>query len=220
MELLSILAGLGLLAVEVTRSVPAILQVKKTRSSDGLSPASLGVLAGTGLGWIVLAILVGSPWVLLANVLWITLHVILCREVSRTDPQKHRGIVESSIVSAAVFALVVFGVQFLIPLQDALGLLLAAAMVFYAVPATYAGLTSVSTRGLSLLSLSVNAVEGVIYFCSGTGWLNMNRHDGPVWGFILFGMISILSNGMRFTRVAYRRCLGLDRENDPILIHE
>lgn len=105
MELLGILAGLGLLAVEVTRSVPAIMQVRKTRSSDGLSPASLGVLAGTGLGWIVLSILVGSPWVLLANALWITLHVIFCREVSRTDPQKRRGIIQSSMSSAAIFVL-------------------------------------------------------------------------------------------------------------------
>lgn len=209
-QLLGILAGVGLLAIEVIRSVPAILQIRRTQSSDGISPASLGVLAGTGLGWIVLAILVGSPWVLLANALWITLHVILCREVSRIDPQKRRGIISSSLLSASIFTAAAFIAQLLIPLQEALGLLLASAMIFYAVPATYAGLTSVSTRGLSLLSLSVNAIEGIIYLCSGLGWLHMNSHDGIIWGFVLFGIISILSNGLRFTRVAYRRSLGLD----------
>lgn len=212
-ESLGILAGLGLLAIEVIRSVPAILQIRKTQSSDGISPSSLGVLAGTGLGWIVLAILVGSPWVLLANVLWIVLHVILCLEVSRIDPQKRRGIISSSLLSAGIFAAATFVTQLLIPLQEALGLLLAAAMIFYAVPATYAGLTSVSTRGLSLLSLSVNAIEGIIYLCSGFGWLHMNSHEGIVWGFVLFGGISILSNGLRFCRVAYRRTLGLDQNS-------
>lgn len=210
MELLGILAGLGLLAVEITRSVPAILQVRKTQSSDGVSPSSLGVLAGTGLGWIILAILVGSPWVLLANVLWITLHVILCLEISRIDPQKRRGIIQSSLRSAGIFATAVFFAQFLIPLQEALGLLLGAAMIFYAIPATYAGLTSASTRGLSLLSLSVNAIEGIIYLFSGLGLLHMNSHEGLIWGFIIFGTVSILSNGLRLTRVAYRRSRGLD----------
>lgn len=211
-EMLGILAGIGLLAIEIARSVPAIVQVRKTKSSDGISPSSLGVLAGTGLGWIVLAVLVGSPWVLLANVLWIVLHVWLCHEVSRISPDKSKGIIHSSILSAVVFSTATFLTQLLIPLQDALGLLLAAAMIFYAVPATYAGLTSSSTRGLSLLSLSVNAIEGAVYLCAGFGWLSMHSHDGNVWGFILFGVISILSNGLRFTRVAYRRSLGLDKE--------
>lgn len=212
-ELLGVLAGIGLLAIEIVRSVPAILQIRKTQSADGISPASYGVLAGTGLGWIILAILVGSPWVLLANAIWIALHVILCLEVSRIDPKKRRGIIYSSFLSALIFALATFFAQFLIPLQEALGLLLAAAMIFYAVPATYAGLTSVSTRGLSLLSLSVNAIEGIIYLSSGFGWLHMNSHTGIVWGFVLFGGISIVSNGLRFSRVAYRRTVGLDQRS-------
>jgi hypothetical protein len=151
--------------------------------------------------------------VLLANALWIALHVILCLEVSRIDLQKRRGIISSSLLSAGIFAAATFVTQLLIPLQEALGLLLAGAMIFYAIPATYAGLTSASTRGLSLLSLSVNAIEGIIYLCSGFGWLNMNSHDGIIWGFVLFGVISILSNGLRFSRVAYRRVLGLDQKS-------
>lgn len=210
-EALGILAGIGLLAIEVARSVPAIIQVRKTKSSDGVSPSSLGVLAGTGLGWIVLAALVGSPWVLLANILWIVLHVLLCREVFCINPDKRKGIINSSVLSAVVFSSATFLTQLLIPLQDALGLLLAGAMIFYAVPATYAGLTSTSTRGLSLLSLTVNAIEGGVYLCAGFGWLNMHSHDGNVWGFILFGIISILSNGLRFARVAYRRSRGRDK---------
>jgi hypothetical protein len=73
--------------------VPALLRVQRTGASDGVSGLSLGVLAGTGLGWLALAVLVQSWWVLAANSLWIVIHAFLCREVARTDSRKNREIV-------------------------------------------------------------------------------------------------------------------------------
>lgn len=210
MEFLGILTGLGLIAIELARSVPAIFQVRKTKSSEGLSPSSLGVLAGTGLGWITLAVIVNSPWVLAANVLWIVLHIILCIEVARIDPGKRKRIFNAGLVTAVGILFLTFRLEQLMPFADALGLLLAIAMVVYAIPATFAGLTSESTRGLSAISLSVNGIEGVIYLCSGMGWIALSDSKGPVWGFVLFGVVSIVSNGLRLSRVAYRRARGLD----------
>jgi hypothetical protein len=91
-----------------------------------------------------------------------------------------------------------------------LGLILGVSTLFYAVPAAYEGLASASTRGLSLLSLGVNTVEGTIYFLAGVAVLTIAEAGDPVFGFAFFGVVSIASNGVRFVRVAYRRIKGLD----------
>ena len=209
------LAGLVLIAVELIRSIPALLRVQRTGTSDGVSGMSLGVLAGTGLGWLALAVIVQSWWVLAANILWIVIHAFLCREVARTEARKRREIVLAGVGSAAVLALATIGARFFMPVQDALGLMLGVSTLFYAIPAAYEGLASASTRGLSLLSLGVNTVEGSIYFLAGIAVLRIAEAGDPVFGFAFFGVVSIASNGVRFVRVAYRRIKRLDQAWSP-----
>ena len=209
------LAGLVLIAVELIRSVPALVRVQRTGTSDGVSGLSLGVLAGTGLGWLALAVLVQSWWVLAANILWIVIHAFLCREVARTDARKNREIILAGTGSAVALALATIGARFFLPVEDALGLMLGLSTLFYAVPAAYEGLVSASTRGLSLLSLGVNTVEGAIYFLAGTAVLRIAEAGDPVFGFAFFGAVSIASNGVRFVRVAYRRIKRLDMPLPP-----
>ena len=209
------LAGLVLIAVELIRSIPALLRVQRTGTSDGVSGMSLGVLAGTGLGWLALAVIVQSWWVLAANILWIVIHAFLCREVARTETRKRREIVLAGVGSAAVLALATIGARFFMPVQDALGLMLGVSTLFYAIPAAYEGLASASTRGLSLLSLGVNTVEGSIYFLAGIAVLRIAEAGDPVFGFAFFGVVSIASNGVRFVRVAYRRIKRLDQVWSP-----
>jgi hypothetical protein len=205
------LAGLVLIAVELVRSIPALRRVQRTGTSDGVSGMSLGVLAGTGLGWLALAAIVQSWWVLAANTLWIAIHAFLCREVARTGARKRREILLAAAGSAAVLALATAGALFFMPLQDALGLMLGISTLFYAIPAAYEGLASASTRGLSLLSLGVNTLEGSIYLLAGIAVLRIAEAGDPVFGFAFFGVVSIASNGVRFARVAYRRINRLDR---------
>ena len=209
------LAGLVLIAVELIRSIPALLRVQRTGTSDGVSGMSLGVLAGTGLGWLALAVIVQSWWVLAANILWIVIHAFLCRAVARTETRKRREIVLAGVGSAAVLALATIGARFFMPVQDALGLMLGVSTLFYAIPAAYEGLASASTRGLSLLSLGVNTVEGSIYFLAGIAVLRIAEAGDPVFGFAFFGVVSIASNGVRFVRVAYRRIKRLDQAWSP-----
>ena len=209
------LAGLVLIAVELIRSLPALMRVQRTGTSDGVSGLSLGVLAGTGLGWLALAVLVQSWWVLAANILWIVIHAFLCREVARTGARKRRDIVLAGAGSAVVLALATFGARFFMPVQDALGLMLGVSTLFYAIPAAYEGLASASTRGLSLLALGVNTLEGSIYFLAGIAVLSIAEAGDPVFGFAFFGVVSIASNGVRFVRVAYRRIKGLDQDLSP-----
>ena len=204
------LAGLALIAVELLRSVPALRRVQRTGTSDGVSGLSLGVLAGTGLGWLALAVIVQSWWVLAANILWIVIHAFLCREVARTEARKRREIVLAGAGSAVALALATVGARLFMPFEDALGLVLGVSTLFYAVPAAYEGLASASTRGLSLLSLGVNTVEGTIYFLAGIAVLRLAEAGDPVFGFAFFGVVSIASNGVRFVRVAYRRIKRLD----------
>ncbi|BCW72828.1 hypothetical protein [Arthrobacter sp. NicSoilB8] len=209
------LAGLVLIAVELIRSIPALLRVQRTGTSDGVSGMSLGVLAGTGLGWLALAVIVQSWWVLAANTLWIVIHAFLCRQVARTGARKRREIVLAGVGSAAVLALATIGAGFFMPVQDALGLMLGVSTLFYAIPAAYEGLASASTRGLSLLSLGVNTVEASIYFLAGIAVLRIAEAGDPVFGFAFFGVVSIASNGVRFVRVAYRRIKRLDQAWPP-----
>jgi hypothetical protein len=204
------LAGVALIAVELIRSVPALRRVQRTGASDGVSGLSLGVLAGTGLGWLALAVIVQSWWVLAANMLWIVIHAFLCREVARTEARKRREIVLAGAGSAVALALATTGGALFMPVRDALGLMLGVSTLFYAIPAAYEGLASVSTRGLSLLSLGVNTLEGTIYFLAGIAVLRIAETADPVFGFAFFGVVSIASNGVRFVRVAYRRIKRLD----------
>lgn len=204
------LAGLALIAVELIRSVPALRRVQRTGTSDGVSGLSLGVLAGTGLGWLALAAIVQSWWVLAANMLWIAIHAVLCREVARTEPRKRREIVLAGAGSAVALALATIGAAGFMPVRDALGIMLGVSTLFYAIPAAYEGLASASTRGLSLVSLGVNTLEGTIYFLAGITVLRIAETADPVFGFAFFGVVSIASNGVRFVRVAYRRMNKLD----------
>lgn len=209
------LAGLALIAVELIRSVPALRRVQRSRASDGVSGLSLGVLAGTGLGWLALAVMVQSWWVLAANMLWISIHAVLCREVARTAARKRREIVLAGSASAVALALATIGAGLFMPVQDALGIMLGVSTLFYAIPAAYEGLASASTRGLSLVSLGVNTLEGTIYFLAGIAVLRIAETADPVFGFAFFGVVSIASNGVRFVRVAYRRIKRLDLVPPP-----
>lgn len=209
------LAGLALIVVELIRSVPALRRVQRTGASDGVSGLSLGVLAGTGLGWLALAVIVQSWWVLAANMLWIAIHAVLCREVARTAARKRREIVLAGAGSAMALALATIGAGLFMPVQDALGIMLGVSTLFYAVPAAYEGLASASTRGLSLVSLGVNTLEGTIYFLAGIAVLRIAETGDPVFGFAFFGVVSIASNGVRFVRVAYRRIKRLDLVPPP-----
>lgn len=203
-------AGLLLIGVEFVRSLPALRRIRRTGVSHGVSGTSLGILAGTGVAWLVLAILVQSWWVLAANGIWIAIHVLLCREVSRSSIDKKRKILFSAIISTVVFSIVTFAAQFFMPLPDAIGLVLGVSTLFYAVPAVREGLTSVSTQGLSLLSLGVNTIEGGLYLLAGTAILPLAGVTGPILGFVFFGIVSLISNGTRFVRVSYRRANRLD----------
>lgn len=209
------LAGLALIVVELIRSVPALRRVQRTGASDGVSGLSLGVLAGTGLGWLALAVIVQSWWVLAANMLWIAIHAVLCREVARTAARKRREIALAGAGSAVALALATIGAGLFMPVQDALGIMLGVSTLFYAVPAAYEGLASASTRGLSLVSLGVNTLEGTIYFLAGIAVLRIAETADPVFGFAFFGVVSIASNGVRFVRVAYRRIKRLDLVPPP-----
>lgn len=204
------LAGLLLIAIELVRSVPAYLRVKNTGSSDGVSAASLGVLAGTGIAWIVLAVAVNAWWILAANVIWLTIHLMLCWEVCRIDVIKRKKFISSTVTSVIVFATAVLVAAMFIPLHDSLSIMLGLSALFYAVPAVYEGMKSKTTRGLSIIALSVNAVEGLVYLLAGFSIVHLASTGSPVLGFIFFGVIAVLSNGARLTRVTYRRIRKLD----------
>lgn len=207
-----LLAGLALIGIELARSLPAYLRVRFSASSDGISASSLGILAGTGIGWIILAVSVNAWWILAANAIWLSLHVMLCREVMRATPEKRRHLVLYTGGSTVILALTVAIGSLFLPVKDALSVMLGISVIFYAVPALYEGLRSKTTRGLSLMALFVNTLEGIVYLLAGFSIIHLSSSSSPVLGFVIFGGVSALSNGARLMRVSYRRCLHLDDE--------
>lgn len=205
-----IIAGLALVCIELARSLPAYSRVRRAGSSDGISASSLGILAGTGLAWIFLAVAVDAWWILTANILWFAIHMMLCCEVSKVDPSKRTKLVVSTVSSVLVLGISVLIASLFVPLLDALSVMLGISVIFYAAPALYEGMISKTTRGLSLLALSVNSLEGGIYLLAGFSVIHLAANDSPVLGFIIFGAVSTLSNGARLARVAYRRIRHLD----------
>lgn len=213
----AIIAGISLICIELIRSIPALLRVKNTVNSDGVSGTSLGVLAGTGLSWIFLAFLIQSWWVLAANIIWLGIHLALCREVSAISSGKKKQILITSAISAGVLILASIAGYAAGGLIPTLNVVVSLTAVFYGVPALYEGLTSTTTRGLSVIALSVNSIEGFIYLLSGLGILVLASNDDTIAGFIFFGVISIVANGLRLVRVIYRRIKGLDEPSLPVM---
>lgn len=198
-----------LIAVEIFRSVPALLQVRKHQSSDAVSPESIAILAGTGIGWVVLASILQAWPVLLATILWLVLHLLVCREVWKVSPDKRTRMLRTFLLSSAAFFSVTAVLFPLLGLTTALGLVLGVVTVLDSAPALIEGLRSATTKGLSILTLMVNTTEGLIYLAIGLNLVTITEKPGSVIGYSLYGVISIISSTPRLARVMSRRCRGL-----------
>lgn len=206
----ALLSGTVLVLIEVARSVPAWLRVKRTRSGHGISPVSMGVLAGTGPGWIAVAVLAQSVAAAVAGVVWLVFHVLLWREVAKAEQAMKKTIaVVTPLSFAAVGLVTIIGLN-AGHMESALGSALVIASACYCLPALYRGMKSSTTTGLSLVSLAVNSVEGAIYFVGGVGMGGITPSGHPVLAYILFGGLALVSNLPRLARAGVRRATNRD----------
>lgn len=192
------LIGIGLITVEVLRSVPALRQLRRSRSIDGVSPASLGFLCGAAGGWLSVGVLSGQWWMFAASAVWTVFHFWICWTVWRISADAGRRIVRVGLLSAVGFGVAAAALSSFVPWVDAIGYVIAAGTLAEAVPALVAGMRSVTTAGLSWLALAVTTVEGVVYVVVGAG-------DQPVIGYLWYGVIIIATTGPRLGRVLWRR---------------
>jgi hypothetical protein len=207
---LGLATGVGLVAVELGRSVPAWLRVRRSATAAGVSPTSVGVLAGSGTGWMAVAVLTSSWPALVAAVVWLAFHLLLCRELGRVHRPTYRRVVSVALWTQA--AVVVVGAAGLVVGRPAevLGLAIGAATIAYSLPALVTGMTSPSTRGLSLSALVVNSLEGAVYTAGGLGLGGVAPAGTAVLGYLLSGGAALLANIPRVLRVSLRRLRGLD----------
>jgi hypothetical protein len=202
--------GALLVAVELGRSLPALKQLRNHRSSDAVSPESIAVLAGSGAGWVLLAWLLGAWPVLIATLLWLILHAGICIMVWRVSPAKRTRMLRTFLITAAAFAAATMLLSPHLGVAAALGVTLGIATVIDSAPALVEGMRSGTTRGLSVLSLSVNTAEGFVYLAIGFGWVISAGDPGSLTGYILYGTVSLITNIPRLIRVTIRRRLALD----------
>jgi hypothetical protein len=219
-ELLAmLLTGGALIAIELTRSVPAWLRVRRTKRTDGISPVSVGVLAGTSPGWIAVAVIADSPAAALATTLWLAFHLLLLMEIIRVNAAMFRTIVCMTFASAlGIGAATLIGLA-VGDIPRLLGVAIGCASAAYSVPALVHGMRSKSTAGLSLISLSTNALEGAIYFVAGLGLGGIAPQGAYITAYLFFGGLALLSNLPRLGRTSLRRLTGRDAldTNDPPL---
>jgi hypothetical protein len=208
---LGLATGVGLVGIELARSVPAWLRVRRRRDLGGVSPVSTGVLAGSATGWMAVAVLTSSWPALVAISVWLVFHLLLCREIGRVDrPAARRVVASAGWTQLAVVVVGAIGTVLGRP-AEALGVAIGATTVAYSLPALVAGLTSASTAGLSLPAITVNALEGAVYAAAGLGLGGVSPPGQPVLGYVIAGGAALLANVPRLVRVAIRRIRGLDR---------
>jgi len=205
-----LVAGVALIAIELARSVPAWLRVRRTRRCDGISPVSVGVLAGTSVGWVVVAMMADSPAAAVATVLWLVFHLLFLREVVQVRPAATRVIVHTTVLSLLGMAAVAVVGAVSGDIMTALGLAIMFASAAYSLPALISGMISKSTAGLSMVSLTVNAVEGTIYFVAGMGLGGIAPSGSYIVAYLSFGGISLISNVPTLIRTLLRRLAGKD----------
>jgi uncharacterized protein with PQ loop repeat len=202
--------GVALIAVELARSVPAVQKIRRHKSSDGVSPESIGILAGSGAGWAALAWLLEAWPLLIATVLWFVLHLWICQSVWQVSPDKRKRMLQAFAVTVVAFTGATAALVPWLGVTAALGITIGVATVLDSTPALVEGLRSTTTRGLSIRSLSVNTAEGVVYLFIGFGLVVTASSHGNLIGYILYGGISIAANIPRLVRVMYRRRNGLE----------
>ena len=207
-----LLSGGGLIALEFTRSVPAWLRIRRSRSTAGISAISTGVLAGSSLGWITVAVLAHSPAAAVATVVWLVFHLLLWREVALLKPEIVRRIAVAAMVSLSTLGLFAIMGMLLDNMQESLGIAIGIATAAYSLSALVTGKTSRTTSGLSVISLAVNSFEGVIYLLAGVGYGGIAPVGPVILGYVIFGSAALLSNGPRLCRTCWRRVRRIDGE--------
>lgn len=206
----SLAAALALTAVELGRSVPAWLRVRRLRTVAGISPIATGVLAGSATGWIAVAVLTASWPALVATIVWLVFHLLLCWELREVNRPVYIQVLRAALITqAAVIIVGVVGVLVGYP-SEVLGAAIGAATVAHSLPALITGMTSVSTAGLSVSALLVNSLEGAAYTVGGLGWGGVAPAGEVVLGYILSGGALLIANVPRLARVTYRRVRQLD----------
>ncbi|WP_062302193.1 hypothetical protein [Demequina subtropica] len=205
---LALAAGAGLIAVEVARSVPAWLRVRRSRRVDGLSAVSLGVLLGSIPAWLAVAVLAQAWGVLVATVVWAVFHVRLCREAVRLDASFRVTMPRAAGATLAGLALIGVVGESVGALRMSVGLALVAVSAAYSIPALWSGMRAKDVAGISITATAVSAVEGVIYLVVGMGWTG----TVVVPSYLAFGALAVLSNVPRCWRAVARRAREARRE--------
>lgn len=209
--LLMLTAGAALVIIEIARSYPAWMRVRKNNSAEGISAFSTGILAGTGPGWLAVAVMASSPAAAIATAIWMVFHALLCLEIMKVNPKLTRNILSFTGISFLALCATAYVGVLIGSLSEALGVFIAVATACFSLPSLWAGMTSASTAGLSLIALTVNTIEAIIYTMAGLGLGGIVNTGDMVPAYLLFGVIAFLCNFPRMVRVSLRRIKGLDR---------
>ncbi|RKS72807.1 hypothetical protein CLV35_3058 [Motilibacter peucedani] len=195
-------AGALLVTLELMRSVPTWLRPRRTRCRQGISNTAIGLLAGSGPGWIVLAATTHAAPAAAATSVWFVLHLALWREVHLVDRRCLKPTLSAAAASGAAVA--VGWVAGLAVHRAAMvtGATLGTITLTCTALAVRTAFRAPTTTGLSATALAVGTTEGVVYLVGGAGLGGVLPTGTCSAGYLFFGLMALAANGPRLARVA------------------
>ncbi|RKS79936.1 hypothetical protein CLV35_0353 [Motilibacter peucedani] len=197
----SVSAGALLVTLELTRSIPAWMRPRRTRCRQGISDTTIGLLAGSGPGWIVLAATTHATPAAAASSVWFVLHLALWREVHRIDPRCLKPTLSAAAASGATVAAAWAAGAAVHHAAMVTGGAIGAITLACTALAVKAAFRAPTTTGLSATALAVGTLEGAVYLAGGAGLGGVLPAGTLSVGYLLFGLMALATNGLRLARV-------------------
>lgn len=178
--------ALLLVALEVGRNLPAPLKVRKSRSSQGVSPVSSGVLLVAAFVWLFYAVASHAVAAIFASVALLVVVGWWMVELLRAGMQK-----KPFWLAFSSGTLVLCGVALIDHFNNleasGLAIMTVAVGLGFGIPRLWVGLSSKSLAGMSGLYLALNLVDATAFGVYG--------YLIGAWGYVAFGFIQIATSG-------------------------
>ncbi|TXG75816.1 hypothetical protein E6Q11_06550 [Candidatus Dojkabacteria bacterium] len=186
------------------------LRIKSAKSVEGYSGYAVGINLGLIVPWMLLPFITKGWGFLIAYGVWSAGELVILTLVWKYGVSLRKQILGAAIFSLGAFSLlIVIGVK-VNNLATTLGVGLTVADLFYGVPFLLAGLSSKTTKGISLIALGLSLFSFAVHIYSGLGLGLLAPKGEIIWGFLLWGLLSVFYVLPVFIRVALRRLKQLD----------
>lgn len=201
--------GFAATAVSISRSVPQLARILRTRNVTGLMPATPGCTAVSSVGWASYALTLGDPTLLttsLVGVLSATALSILIARIGGVSQWNKRIIVLWGLLLAVIAS---------IGGAPVLAGTLTAAVLVNSAPQVTAVLRNPDAQGVSVVAWLLGGAEGALWATYGTA-----AHDPRLvlWGFAVLLPATVVVSVLAPRRRSYRPSASRRRSHTSLIV--